>query len=620
VENIEEAEDVVPNYDSLSHTSAYYEKVNKPNPAYQQYRKQSESIPVSLMNPKYSEQTMENALYSGVAALLPDEDVPSTTISFMPGSETKCYEDETVDNALYSTTDDALYSSVDKDGGLVTGNTADKEKPAATVPEGADKEPPIYAVPVKKSSRMIQPGNDNVAKKPSGQWVSPEVDPVNTAKQQDSVDMSIFVSKSQTKLDSEAPNASPTNDTDNVFDDRLDTLSRELSPKGHDKLENRGSIMSTTSDDRDLLNPVVKLHGRSKISHPKPNTVSSMVSAAKAKLTPSPKVKRANQAKSTMPDVSKQPSDQASPKLSSHATINRGQQSQVKNFSQPLTKPPIGTKPTVDISLLQASPKSKPSRFAMATDPKGSGRTSNMQLHPIMSSQSQSNPLQPLKDRSSPRASRKGVSVDSALQSKPVIPVNPTIPQQGTSQMQLTQAHPTSQYQASPLQQLRAKSSPRIKPTDSPASQNKQITPANQVTTRQRKSELQLHPTEAPAQHQASPLQQLRAKSSPRVKPREISAVQRKVAPNHVTAQQQAQSHRSSIATETFSQPASLVVNKPTEKQRPKSAVTADETATKTADITSNTGTLISFKEKRKQEDKDLDATFKDFEDFLTTI
>ena len=569
VENAEEAEDVVPNYDSLSHTSAYYEKVNEPNPAYQQYRKQSESISINMMNPKYSEQTVENALYSGVAALLPDEDVPSTTISFMPGSETKLYKDETVDNALYSTTDDALYSttddalysSVDKDAKpVISSNTTDKEIPAATVPEGADKEPPIYAVPVKKSSRVKKPEND-MAEYPTGQWVSAEVDTANTAQQQDSADMSIFVSKSQTKLDSETPNASPTNDTDNVFDDMINTLNRELSPRRRGQLENRGSIISTTSDDRDLLNPEVKLRDHPKKSHPK---LSSVVSAAKAKLTPSPKVKHAHEAKSTMPEKSKRPSDLAS--STSYATTNQQQQGQVKYFSQPQqtrTKPPIGSKPKFDTSLIQASPKLKPSNShlsAMATNQQGSGRTSpNVRLHPNASSQSQGNPLQPLKDRSSPRTPRKGASVDSAFQNTQVTPVNRMIPQQGKS---LAQAHPTSQ-------------------------------------------------------HQANPLQQLRGKSSPRVKPREI---QKALAPNSVVAQQQAHSYRSSIATETPSQLASLGMNKPVEKQRPKSAVTVDETVTKTADITRNTGTPISFKEKRKQEAQDLDDTFKDFEDFLTTI
>jgi len=621
VENAEEAEDVVPNYDSLSHTSAYYEKVNEPNPAYQQYRKQSESISINMMNPKYSEQTVENALYSGVAALLPDEDVPSTTISFMPGSETKLYKDET-DDALYSTADDALYSSVDKDAKPVTSNNTDMKIPAATVPEGADKEPPIYAVPIKKSSRVKNPEND-MAENPTGQWVSPEVDTATTAQQQDSADMSIFVSKSQTKLDSETPNTSPTNDTDNVFDDMINPLNRELSPRRYGQLENRGSIVSTTSEDRDLLNPEVKLHDHPKKSHPKPNIMSSMVSAAKAKLTPSPKVKRVHEAKSTMPDKSKQPSDLASSKLSSCAATDQQQQSQVKYFSQPQqtrTKPPIGTKSKFDTSLIQASPKLKPSNShlsAMATNQQGSGRISpNVRLHPNTSSKSQGNPLQPLKDRSSPRTPRKGTSVDSALQNIQVIPVNQTIPQQGKSQ---AQPHPTSQHQASPLQQLRAKSSPRVKPRGSPGSQNKQVAPANQVT-QQRKPDTQLRPTDAPVPHQANPLQQLRGKSSPRVKPREIPAFQKALAPNRVVAQQQAHSYRSSIATETPSLPESLGVNKPVEKQRPKSAVTVGETVTKTADITTNIGTTISFKEKRKQEAQDFDDTFKDFEDFLATI
>ncbi|XP_065889676.1 nucleolar and coiled-body phosphoprotein 1-like isoform X2 [Dysidea avara] len=582
VENAEEAEDVVPNYDSLSHTSAYYEKVNEPNPAYQQYRKQSESIPVSMMNPKHSEQTVENALYSDVAVLLPDEDEPSTTISFMPGSETNRYKDEAAENALYSTADDVLYSSADKNGKPVTSNTTNKDKPAA-IAEAADNEPPIYAVPIKKSSRVKKPDYDTGEKsdKSTDQWVTPEVDSASTAPQQDSgPDMSIFVSKSQTKLDSEPPNVPPTSDTDNVSDDMLNG---ELPQKGHSKLENRDSIMSTTSDDRDLLNSDVKLRGRPKKSQPKPKTV-----AAKGKFTSSPKVNGAHQAKSipSNQDKSKQPSDQTTSKLSSHANVNQ-QQSQVKRFGQPQqasTKPPTGNKPKIDASLFQASPKLKPSDShlsAMATNQQGSGRTSpnlrNMRLHPNISSQPQGNPLQPLKDRSSPRTQRKGASVDSALQNKPV---NQTISQQGKSQTQLTQSRPTSQHQASPLQQLRNKSSPRAKPKNAAAPAR--VTPQQQAQSYQ--------PPTTSSQQQS------------------------------MTKAMNEAHKRSSIATETPSQPASLGLSKPAEKQRPKSAVTVDETVSKTSSITRNTGITVSYKDKRKQEAQDLDDTFKDFDDFLTSI
>ena len=608
---VEDIEDVVSNFDSLSHTSAFYEPVNEPNPAYHQYRKQSESIPIGMMKPKHTEQVVKNAVFD-VSAPLPDEIEPITLVSFMPGSDNKIkhYKDETIDDVLYSTADDALYSSADKERKPITGS---KEKPATPAVAEGDKEPPIYAVPIKKNSRIIKPeqGIGEKSTKPSDQWVIPEV---GSAQQQDgSPDMSIFVSKSQSSLDTETPDVPPFNDTDEVFDDMFNVRDSENQPKRLGRFENRGSIMSTTSDDRDLLRPDVKLHDHPKILHHKPN----LVSAVKAKFTSSPRTQPAYKQKSIAPssqDKSKAP------------------KTRVKRFSQPQqtsSKPPIANKPKVDPQFLQASPKLKPTNShlsAMASNQQSSGRASpNLRLHPKTS---QGNPLLPLKDRSSPRVQRKGVSVDSALQEKQV---TQKVPQQGKSQTQLTQAHLTSTQQANPLQLLVAKSSPRVKPKSIAAFQ--QVTPVSQINAQQKRPEIQLQSSGAATQGEGSPLQPLRAKSSPRMKPREIHSHQQSASPGQVaqvqsscppatSSQQQSMTNstseaqkRSSIATEL----ASTSLSKPTEKQRPKSAGIIYEDS-KTANVTRNTDTTLSFKDKRKQEEKDLDDTFKDFADFLTTI
>ena len=73
----EEEAQFVPSYDQVSDRSSFYEKVNGPNPVYQQYnRKGVGGIPITMMEPKRNVETVENALYDDNVGVTDLEDEP----------------------------------------------------------------------------------------------------------------------------------------------------------------------------------------------------------------------------------------------------------------------------------------------------------------------------------------------------------------------------------------------------------------------------------------------------------------------------------------------------------------------------------------------------------------
>ena len=253
----EEDVDIVPSYDKVSDRSSFYEKVNGPNPAYQQYkRKGVDGIPINLMKPKqHHTETIENTLFDaeGVTDL---EEEPATVPMTKPPT-----------NGM---TDDVA---------------------------------PVYAVPNKRAntSTSITSGFLHTCE-------DADVVPVSSYLEIEDVehkaaaghDMSIFVSTSHSKLDNIADpgtegdiSASMDNDSDDVF------TATAANMAAHQQVSRADSILSTTSEDRDLLNTGKKLKGRSKISHPKSKHFGNVNVAAKN--TPSPKPKRANPGKFQAP-------------------------------------------------------------------------------------------------------------------------------------------------------------------------------------------------------------------------------------------------------------------------------------------------------------------------------
>ena len=245
----EEDIDIVPSYDKVSDRSSFYEQVNGPNPVYQQYnRKGVDGIPINMMTPKqHHTETVENTLFDAEGVTDLEEEPVTVPISKPP-----------------------------TDG--MTGDVS-----------------PVYAVPKKgaKASTSITSGFLHTCEDadvvPVSSYLEVEdVDP-DEHKAATGHDMSIFVSKFDNKADPGTEgdiSASMDNDSDDVVTVTTAGMS------ARQQVFRADSILSTTSEDRDLLNTDKKLKGRPKISHSKPKHFGNVNVAAKN--TPSPKPKRAN--------------------------------------------------------------------------------------------------------------------------------------------------------------------------------------------------------------------------------------------------------------------------------------------------------------------------------------
>ena len=313
----EEEIEIIPTYDKVSPRSSFYEKIKDPNPAYQQYNRQgANGIPINMMKPKQNVETIENTLYDTVGVTdLEDEPVTMTTTTKLPS--------------------------------------------ATNVVAIANEEAPIYAVPKKKSkkSSTISGFLHQCEDKDVLHGLSEELKVKNMEeKRKDSHDMSIFVSKSQTKLDAKTDpgtegdiSASMDNDSDEVFGGTVNDMVGQLDSR---HIFRSDSIQSTTSDDRDLLDNV-KLKDRPKIAKQKPKIFGNVNVAAKH--TPSPKAKRAEKSKLTTAESKPiQPVIKGDKDKQDYGRVTKLPQQK----TQPNFKPTIPQKLEVDPSgLHKTSPK-----------------------------------------------------------------------------------------------------------------------------------------------------------------------------------------------------------------------------------------------------------------------
>ena len=488
-EKAEEEIERVPTYDKVSPRSSFYEKVKDPNPAYQQYNREgANSIPITMMTPKQNVETVENTLYDTVGVTdLEDEPVIVTTSKPL-----------SVTNAVVVANEEALIYSV----------TKKKSKKSSTV-----------------SGFLHQCEDKDVL-----HGVSEELQVKDVEEEKGGPDMSIFVSKSQIKLDTKTDpgtegdiSASMDNDSDEVFSGPITDMAV---PRHKQQVFRSDSIQSTTSDDRDLLDNV-KLKDRSKIAHPKLKVFGNVNVASKH--TPSPKAKRAERSK---------PSTAESKPTRPVAKDNKGRQDyeQVTKLPQPKPqqnfKPTIPHNPAVDSSLLRkGSPKLKTSHGNQVSTP-----SPKLTKH--------ANP------RGSPNL-RKVAPTTGAY---------------------LTTSHPAQS--GNPLGVLRAKSSPRVKP--------KSVNPAVQVD---KQSEHKLIESTTVTQVEKH--------------------TQRSLGPTKETK-------RISLATDRLVP----VTDKTDEKKRPKS----ESFILGQQEPGGSQTSTLSFKEKREKESEEMDQTLQDLDDLISTI
>ena len=593
LEKEEEDIEIVPSLDKVSDRSSFYEQANGPNPVYQQYnRKGVDGIPINMMEPKKNVETVENTLYDG-------EGVADV-------------EDKPV--------------------------IVDTTKPCTTDAPKDDVQP-IYAVPKKKSKASNTSGflhhyqDADVLPDVSAEPVVEDADRHKGS----GPDMSIFVSDSQNKLDSVADpgtegdiSASMDNDSDEVSSGMIPGQQR----KQH--LLRTDSIQSTTSDDCDLLDTEKKVKGRAKISHAKPKWFDSV--NVTAKQTPSPKAKRAKSKPPLTQPVAKDHTDKQSYEQVTEFT-------QQQNF-----KPTIPQKPAVDPKMLNKGSPRNNARFdnrVSAPSPKSTWNTTSQASskvtpttgaylttsHPTHSS----NPLAHL-IKSSPRVKRRSVSpaiqkkvIDNQSQQLNNKPTENATPTQITEQEKRTpqgvkrSSVPTDKFVANDITDNDV--------TGKTDENRRKVTPTTGAYLNTS------HPT-----HSSNPLAQLRAKSSPRVKPRSGSpAIQKKPIVNQsqqlnnkpaenatpttqVTKREQRTPQgvkRASVPTDRFVAndiTHNDVTSKTDEKKRPQSEYLPPTGPQKLGNHRASTASTLSFKEMRKRESDEFDLALKELDDLITTI
>ena len=594
----EEEVDIVPSFDKVSNRLSYYEKHNGPNPVYQQYnRKGQDGIPINIMEPKQHTEIVENTLYDTVG-VMDLEDEPVIVPITKPSTNT-------------------------------TDNVA-----------------PVYAVPVKKSntstsitSGFLHTCEDADVVPVSSYLTVEDVDP-EIPKATGGHDMSIFVSK--TKLDDKPDpgtegdiSASMDNDSDEVF-----TETAAANMVTHQQIFRADSIVSTTSDDRDLLNTDKKLKHHPKISHPKAKFFGKVNVAAKN--TPSPKAKRANMAKSQAPTANSKGNKEASENDTNMAAKQQQKKEVLRTESilsttsdnRDLLNTDEKLKGRQKISMpkffsdvkaaIRNTPSPKPKRANLtkskspaaddkATQPVAKGTTDNSSqaTQPVAKDTTDDSSQATLPVAKEHVDKHDYEQVTSFTPTKPQQNFKPTIPHKPPIDQKVSHDPKLKAHNAHHGNQPAA-SSPKL-----PKLSNPRMSPSTRKVAPTTGAYLN---TSHPAQ--TNPLAQLRAKSSPRVKPR--SAVQREV----VDKQSQhldAKPADNTMATHQVTKQ-QLFVSEPTREIK-RSSIATDNPATNyvtdTAaadDTRRHTVCNLTFKEKRKQESDELDQALKDLDDLITTI
>ena len=635
-EKEEEDVDIVPSYDKVSDRSSYYEKVNGPNPVYQQYnRKGLDSIPINMMEPKqHHMETVENALYDAVGVTDLEEEPVTVPIT---KSSTDAANDVT----------------------------------------------PVYTVPNKKSktttsitSGFLHTCEDADVVPVSSYLEIEDVDP-NEHKAGADHDMSIFVSNSHIKLDNKADpgtegdiSASMDNDSDEVFT----ATAANMAP--HQQVFRADSILSTTSDDRDLLNTNKKLKGRPKMSHPKSKHLGKGNAAAKN--TPSPKPKRADLAKSQAPtaddkdsikvlsennitnmaakqqksevarteSISSTTSDNrdlldTDVKLKGHPKISHSVPkifgniaAAIKGTPSPKAKRAALTKfksPTADVKVTQPVAKytTTGGKAAQLVSKDTTANSKVMQLvakdtKAAMDTTANSKVMQLVAKDTKAAMDTTADSKMAQLVAKGHVDKHDD--EQVTS---FTQTKPQQNFKLTvphkpPIdQKFSQKASPKMKAHNAhhgnqPAASSPKLSKSKIAPTTGAYLNTS-HPM------QTNPLAQLRAKSSPRMKPRSINpAVQSKVIDNQLS-QLGTKPADSTMATHQVTKQ-QLFIPEPTREIKRSSIATDKPVPNDAADKAAadekrrHTVCNLSYKEKRDKEMDELDQSLKDLNDLISTI
>lgn len=575
----EEDIDIVPSYDNISDQS-FYEKVNGPNPAYQQYnRKGVGGIPINLMNPKqHRTETIENTLFDAEGVTDLEEEPVTVSITKQP-----------------------------TDG--MTGDVV-----------------PVYAVPKKRAttstsvtSGFLHTCEDADVVPVSSYLEVEDVDP-DEHKAAAGHDMSIFVSKLDDKADPGTEgdiSASMDNDSDDVF------TAAAANVAARQQVFRTDSIVSTTSENRDLLDTDKKLKNRPKVSHSKPKCFGKVNVAAKS--TPSPKPKRAHLTKA--PTGDSRDTNMGAPQqqigvartesISSTTSDNRNlldTDVKVKDhpkISQFLSNISAAIKSTPSPKSKRANLRFKPpTADSKVTQPVAKYTSDGMATQLVTKDTTAGGKL--AKDTIADIKTARNTAADSKMtQSVAKEHFDKHDYKQVTSQV--TQTKPPQNFKPTVPHQIDHKFPHKASPKLNARHGNQPTAPSPKLLSKSKVAPTTgaylntSHPT------QINPLAQLRAKSSPRVKPRSTVHQQLDTKPDSTMATNQVTKQQLSVPEPTKGMKrSSIATDKP---------VTDDVTDKAAADEKRrHTVCDWSYKGRRDKEMDELDQSLKDLDDFITTI
>ena len=567
----------MPSYDQVSDRSSYYEKVDGPNPAYQQYnRKGKDGIPIRLMEPKHNAEIVKNELYDTVG-VTDIEDQPTIVHTSQPST---------------NVTNDVppIYAVVNKSTSATSGFSR------VHVCQDAD------VVPVSSYLKVedVNPEDHNTATSP---------------------DMSMFISNSHVRLDNKIDHGTE-GDISASMGSSSDEGSASIAKMAAVQQVCRAdSIMSTTSDDRDLLDTTKKLKDHPKGSHTKPNILGNLIDVFRH--TPSPKPKRT----SPLPTAK---STGADDEVFSEADDNMTTQQQKKQVERTGS-----TQSTTsdDRYLLDTSKKRKDHPKASISKPKflsnATGAAKNTPS-PKPKQTDLSKAKSSTTDGKLTQTFAKGATPGSKMtQSVAKEHVDNHDNKQVTSftQAKPPQANfkPTIPSKFANDHKSMHKDNPKLKPNKN-QNGNQAATPSLKST---KPGTPRMSPKVAPTTgaylntshpSQTNPLAQLRARSSPRVKPRSASPAMKKEpdpkATDSTKATNSAKATDSTKATQVTKQ---LSVTEPSKR----SSLATDKPVVDDDEKDENrrhTVCTLSFKERREKEKDEFDQALQDLDDFITAI
>ena len=427
-------------------------------------------------------------------------------------------------------------------------------------------------------------------------------------------DMSIFVSNSRTKLENKIDSGTEGDISASMDNDSDEGGTNSAKMATYQQVGRANSIMSTTSDDRDLLDTTKKLKDRPKVPRTKPKIFGSIINAMRH--TPSPEPKQTNP-----PPIAK--STDADDKVFSEADDSMGTQQPKK----PVARTGSTQSTTSDDRYLFDTSKkrkdhpkislSKPKIFSNATGAAKSTPSKQVEM---------TTAKPPTTDSQVTQTVAKGAIANSKMSQSVA---KERVGNHDSKQiMSFTQAKPPQAnfkptIPSKPSADLKSmhKDSPKLKAKNNQNHGNQPAAPSlrsSKPGTPRMSSKVvpttgaylnTSHPT------LTNPLAQLRARSSPRVKPRSASPAIKK----EQLQQPEPKATNSTKATQVTKQLSVTELSKRSSIATDKPMVDDDNKASTDENRRNTVGTL-SYKERREKEENEFDQVLQDLDNLITTI